>query len=298
MALAEITLVFFTTLAPAGAAGFAVMALAVILEPADARAAALSHFLVVPLLLATLGLVASATHLGTPANALYVLTGVGRSPLSNEVFFAVVFLVLASTYWLKSFGRPLSALARRLWVGAAAVAGLVLVGFIAVAYSVPSIASWNLPTAPATLWLNALCSGPLVGIATVAYARQPFGKKMVVALLAVAAAALLANNAVLAFQWASYGSIATTAAAASDLVPPLPAVAGAYTLLCGCGTLLCGVASLKERYAVCGEPGASATMRRTRRLRLTLSIAGALLSLAGCFVVRFAFYMSYMTVGV
>ena len=40
------------------------------------------------------GLVASATHLGNPANALYVFLGVGRSPLSTEVFCAVVFLAL------------------------------------------------------------------------------------------------------------------------------------------------------------------------------------------------------------
>ena len=56
------------------------------------------------------GLVASATHLGNPSNALYVFLGVGRSPLSTEVFFAVVFLALAGLYWLVRFRRaPLAA---------------------------------------------------------------------------------------------------------------------------------------------------------------------------------------------
>ena len=49
------------------------------------------------------GLVASATHLGNPANALYVFTGVGRCPLSTEVFAAVIFLALAGVYLLYSF---------------------------------------------------------------------------------------------------------------------------------------------------------------------------------------------------
>ncbi|MFR1640267.1 MAG: DmsC/YnfH family molybdoenzyme membrane anchor subunit [Eggerthellaceae bacterium] len=43
---------------------------------------------------------AASTHLGNPANALFVFLGVGRSPLSNEVFCAVVFLPLAGVYWL------------------------------------------------------------------------------------------------------------------------------------------------------------------------------------------------------
>ena len=59
------------------------------------------------LLVAMVGLVASATHLGNPANALYVFTGVGRSPLSTEVLAAVIFLALASVFWLYSFAERL-----------------------------------------------------------------------------------------------------------------------------------------------------------------------------------------------
>lgn len=68
------------------------------------------------------GLVASATHLGNPANALYVFVGVGRSPLSTEVFCAVVFLALAGVYWLYSFAeRPRRGLQRG-WMAALIVA--------------------------------------------------------------------------------------------------------------------------------------------------------------------------------
>ena len=93
-ALNEITLVLFTTIAPAGVMGYLTMALAIVLSRDEERAAAISRYLVVPLVLAISGLIASATHLGTPANALYVITGIGRSPLSNEVVAAVAFLVM------------------------------------------------------------------------------------------------------------------------------------------------------------------------------------------------------------
>ena len=102
-ALTEITLVLFTTIAPAGVVGYLIMAASIMRSRDDARANAIGRYLVVPLVLAITGLIASATHLGTPANALYVITGIGRSPLSNEVVAAVVFLALGGIYWILSF---------------------------------------------------------------------------------------------------------------------------------------------------------------------------------------------------
>ena len=105
-ALGEITLVLFTTLAPSGVVAFILMGLPLLRTgmPADARQR-INQFLRIPLVTTMVGLVASATHLGNPANALYVFLGVGRSPLSTEVFCAVVFLALAGVYWLYSFAE-------------------------------------------------------------------------------------------------------------------------------------------------------------------------------------------------
>ena len=101
IAFSEITLVLFTTLAPSGSVAYLLMGLPVLAGRATGEAAQrLNHFSCVPLGITMVGLIASATHLGNPANALYVFTGVGRSPLSTEVFFAVVFLMLAGVYWL------------------------------------------------------------------------------------------------------------------------------------------------------------------------------------------------------
>lgn len=87
-ALGEVTLVLFTTLAPSGAVALVLVAAAVLLlllfsklEPT--MRARISTFMCIPLVVTMVGLVASATHLGNPANALYVFLHFGSSPLSR-----------------------------------------------------------------------------------------------------------------------------------------------------------------------------------------------------------------------
>ena len=123
-ALGEITLVLFTTLAPSGVVAFICMGLPVLGRGASvALRQRLNVFLGLPLVVAMVGLVASATHLGNPANALYVFLGVGRSPLSTEVFCAVVFLALAGLYWLYNFVEHPKPQLQRAWLVLAMLAG-------------------------------------------------------------------------------------------------------------------------------------------------------------------------------
>ena len=119
-AFSEITLVLFTTLAPSGAVAYALMSLPIIRgRLSDDAHRRIDKALCIPLIVSLVGLVASATHLGNPANALYVFMGVGRSPLSNEVFSAVIFLAFSGVYWLYSFAvKPRRLLQRLLAVGA------------------------------------------------------------------------------------------------------------------------------------------------------------------------------------
>lgn len=169
-AVSEITLVIFTTLAPAGVLGLILIAVAILFSDSeDARR--LSHCLVVPLGLAVVGLVASATHLGTPANALYVIAGIGRSPLSNEVSAVVAFFALAGVYWIASFrDKPVGTLSRA-WLAVTIVSGLVGIWFISVAYTVSTIPTWSLPQAQASLWLDGLSAAPAIAALTMTCAR-------------------------------------------------------------------------------------------------------------------------------
>ena len=124
----------------------------------------LNRFSCLPLAITMVGLIASATHLGNPANALYVFTGVGRSPLSTEVFCAVIFLALAGIYWLYSFAvTPRRRLQRTLLV-VTDLSALLFIAATAYAYNVSTIPTWSLPLVPASLLLNALMGGPVVAL--------------------------------------------------------------------------------------------------------------------------------------
>lgn len=163
----EITLVLFTSLAPACALCCVIVALPVVCtqHSYDFRAR-MGRLLAFPLAGATLGLVFSATHLGNPSNALYVLLGVGRSPLSNEVLCAALFLGCAATFWMACFIRReyvfgitrLSLM--RLWFGALLISVVAFIASVALAYHVPTILTWYNAWAPASIVVHALFLGP------------------------------------------------------------------------------------------------------------------------------------------
>ncbi|WP_241963567.1 DmsC/YnfH family molybdoenzyme membrane anchor subunit [Gordonibacter sp. 28C] len=286
-ALGEITLVLFTTLAPSGVVAFILMGLPLLRGdlPVETRRR-IDQFLSIPLVTSMVGLVASATHLGNPANALYVFLGVGRSPLSTEVFCAVVFLALAGVYWLYSFSqRPRTGL-QRAWMALAMVAGVVFVTSVAFAYSAETIVSWYTVYVPLNLWLNALVGGPLLAVVGLRVARyRPVEDRLGRALVAVSIAALAANLVSFGLQSAGLPRIENSLLSASDLVPYYGLMIAVFGVLA-----LAGI-------------GVDARVLYARRsggaLRLTVGRAAAAsaLALAGIFVMRFAFYMMHMTVG-
>ena len=305
-ALSEVSLVLFTTLAPSGAVAFVLMSLPLFdarlgggagagegeqpegaAQPGGAsqpegERARLSKLLCIPLVVAMAGLVASATHLGNPDNALYVIAGIGRSPLSNEVASAVGFLAFAGVYWLLSFSQRFPLGAQRVWLALTALAAAVFVWSVANAYGRETIPTWNLWEVPAALILNSLVGGPAVALAGFRAARLGAGERHRFLLLGLAAAALAANLAVYILQGIDLGGLRNAFGPAAALAPGYwPAVA-AFALLCAAGL------------------AALASARRFAERRLALlawSLGGCALVLAGIFVMRFAFYMSHMTVG-
>lgn len=171
-ALGEVTLVLFTTLAPSGAIALVLVAAVLLFSKLESTMRArISTFMCIPLVVTMVGLVASATHLGNPANALYVFLHFGSSPLSNEVVSAVGLLACSGLYWLYSFSVKPFAWLQRLLLAMIAATGIVFVAMVSLAYSVDTIVTWSLPTVPISLWLNALVGGPLLAAITL-YAAQ------------------------------------------------------------------------------------------------------------------------------
>lgn len=300
-ALGEITLVLFTTLAPSGVVAYAIMGLPIVRGGLSAEAQRrIDQFLAIPLVVSMVGLVASATHLGNPANALFVFLGVGRSPLSNEVFCAVVFLLLAGVYWLYSFAERPRRKLQRAWMALSLAAGVAFVTSVAFAYSAETILSWHTVYVPLALWLNALTGGPVLALLGLRAAGFPpaegrFGR----VLLLCSLVALAANVATYGLQAMQLPSIENSFVTAADLVPRYGMMIAAFGVLGAAGigldarTLLGGSARQRSEGArpgalACSQVARSATMR---------AVCASVLVLAGIFVMRFAFYMMHLTAG-
>lgn len=322
LAFGEVTLVLFTTLAPSGAVAYLIMGLPVLVGRAqDEVARRLNQWSCLPLVVTMVGLIASATHLGNPSNALYVFTGVGRSPLSTEVFAAVIFLALAGVFWLYSFAeRPRVGLQRGL-LAAIDVAIVAFVVAVAFAYNVDTILTWSLPLVSVSLLLNALFGGPLLALVGFAVASrglsttpaaepsivhaepegaskvhvEPEGASKVGSaaahvfpsrcgarvLLALATAACAANVAVYAVLGFQLQCIENELVSAADLVVGYPVYLAAFALLAVCALVLAWRAEAQG----------------ARRRSLPHLAAASTLAFTALFLMRFTFYMSHLTIG-
>lgn len=290
MAMSEISLVLFTTIAPSGAAAVALMALFSLGARADAEAQArIDQCAWVPLAITLVGLVSSATHLGNPANALYILLGVGSSPLSNEVSAAVVFLGLAGVRWMLSFARrPLRALKAVLSCLTVAAAA-VFVTTVAFAYDAATVPTWSTPYVPASLWLNALCGGPLLMLATMRWARpERVAGRVGVLALAVSAVGLCGSVVMYALQNGVLQHAENALVSGVQLVPCYPAMIVVFAALTAAGLAVVA----RPRCARRGVAMAASGARAAR----AMDVSGCVLAFAGIFVARFAFYMMHMTV--
>ena len=283
MALDEITLVLFTTLAPTGAMACVIMAAVLVFAPlGESERTRVNRALCIPLIVAMVGLIASATHLGSPANALYVLLGVGRSPLSNEVFCAGLFLASCGLYWLFCFTEKQYVRVQKAWCAAVALAGLVCIGAIAMAYDASTIVTWHTWHVPLNVWFSAFAEGPLLAMLGLRAARAVcLHTKASGILVAVIphrpgcehVACLVMQNASLGGMWNGYGTALDSGAHVSRY----------DRLVCGRGPYgyrLCGMAFARSRSSERSAPDAvlCAVFR-------------------GLFVVRFGFYMMHMTYG-
>lgn len=241
------------------------------------------------------GLVASAIHLGNPANALYVFLHFGSSPLSNEVVSAVGLLACSGLYWLYSFSVKPFAWLQRLLLAMIAATGIVFVAMVSLAYSVDTIVTWSLPMVPISLWLNALVGGPLLAAITL-YAAQwrALAGRFGLLLMTVPFIALAANMVAYIVQGRLLNGVANSVVAAADLVPHYRTMLLAFALMCFAGCVLAAL----TMHAVSRETVAhgGGELAFSKRVLVRLLVA-CLLVFAGIFVMRFAFYMMHLTVG-
>ena len=166
-ALREITLVFFTTLAPAGVVAYILLSILPVCINEDSKC--VDKYLIVPFSCVLLGLVVSATHLGNPDNALFVFSRIGSSPLSNEVASAVVFLGFASVHWLYQFALHVKPLLYKCLRVLALLFAFVFLYFVSQAYVARTISTWDTVYASALIISCACVAGPMIMSALLEY---------------------------------------------------------------------------------------------------------------------------------
>lgn len=279
--LDNLSLALFTALAPAGVVAFIVLASARVFAADHDRAVRIDCVIALPFAVALLGFIASATHLGTPANALHVFAGVGSSPLSNEVLAAVAFLFLTGSYWMAAFKVTFPDKLAKPWLIVACLAGIALLACTSQAYAVRTVPTWNTPYTPANLLLAALFEGAVLGQLFLTAANVPLRRAGAV-LTGFAAGGLVANIAVMIAQNAALGTIANNEFAAATL-------AHSYALVIAFYALAGLAAVVLDGWAI-----RAAT---SERARLVARIAAGVLALCAVFAVRVVFYSLHMTVG-
>jgi len=281
-AFEEVTLVLFTTLAPSGALALLIMAVVLLMGKLDESARKrINQFLCIPLVISMVGLVASATHLGNPANALYVFLGVGRSPLSTEVFCAVIFLFFAGIYWLYSFTERPFVWLQKIWLVVISVSAIAFITSIAFAYSYETIISWNNVYAPLNLWFNALVGGPILALFSLQVARYGRVSHLGGFLCGLSGVFLVANTVSYVLQNAGLSSIENSLGTAADLVPQYSLFIALFVLLSLIGIGLYALSLIKKKLPP-----------------ISVGIVACISVLLGIFIMRFAFYMMHMTYGV
>ena len=299
-ALNDICLAVFTTLAPGAALAYVALACTLLFGKLDERMRhRLGSWLIVPLALATVGLVASATHLGTPSNALYVFRTVGSSPLASEVFCAVLFLGTACSYWLGCIYIEGKRVLRTFWlVASVAAAGLFIVG-TDLAYAMPTVITWDTVLARSILPCTALaCMTPLA-LLIYTCAGYTANARLMCALTGVSLAAATAACALMAMQYAELGTQRNAFGTAAELVPLYPAAIALFGVCLAAANL--GSLRAMRPSASRLDPSAQTAPDRfspTERKAIFKLTAMCVLAYAGTFAVRFCFYCFHMTSGV
>ena len=124
-------------------------------------------FALVPVI--ALAFIASLLHLGNPLHAYRAVAHLGTSWLSAEIFFGVVFAVLAFAFAFLQWRKIGSLVLRNVVAWLAALDGLVLVWSMSHVYMLPTQPSWNLWTTPVSFYATTFLLGAMaMGAAFVA----------------------------------------------------------------------------------------------------------------------------------
>lgn len=156
----ELPLVFFTVLTQAGAGAFILLYVAHKLSQVSDRQLGVGLFCT--MVLFALGAVCSTFHLGMPMRALNAFSGIGRSPMSNEILATALFGVVGG---LSALGLLLkkgeSGLFNAL-AGLAMLLGIAFIAMVPMVYQLDTVSTWGNSYTTLVMVLTALVCGGAV----------------------------------------------------------------------------------------------------------------------------------------
>jgi anaerobic dimethyl sulfoxide reductase subunit C len=136
-------------------------------EEAANRLSDRTFLVLVPVI--ALAFIASLLHLGNPINAYRAVTNLASSWLSREIFFGVIFAILAFVYAFLQWRKIGSFVLRNIIALVAAIVGLVLVYSMSHVYMIRTQPAWNSWATPVSFFVTAFLLGVLaMGVAFVA----------------------------------------------------------------------------------------------------------------------------------
>ncbi|MGF1681827.1 dimethyl sulfoxide reductase anchor subunit family protein [Photobacterium minamisatsumaniensis] len=183
----ELPLVFFTVLGQTAVGAYLILLLS---QKANATSEQqLSRSLLVTTLILSIGMIVGMFHLGHPLRAFNLLSGLGRSPMSNEIVLGgcfAAFGLLAGLAGNYGAGTAKQRLVLR-WVGALfAIAFVVMIPSV---YQLSTVATWDTPHTTFQMLITVLITGG--GLAAVIGAYR---QGMVVCIVATLAALVMRSD--------------------------------------------------------------------------------------------------------
>ncbi len=284
-AFADLPLALFSTLAPMGAGAFLILAILFsTTKLEDDGVAAIDKCTVIPVALVIVGFIAAFFHLASPFHAFAAFTGLGTSPLSNEVLMGCVFVASMLVYWIWAMSGKMTLGVRKGLIWVVAVLGLAFAWFTGMAYMIDTIPSWNTLAGPVQIVGFALVGGAAAAVLVLALAKRADVLKnatLKTAVLAVLAVGIVLGVGGLIAQAATTSAMGNAVFAGADLVSGAMMVI-VCGIICLVGTGVCDV------FAVRGA-GAGTLVG--------VSFGAAVLAIVGILLLRLAFYAMQLSVG-
>lgn len=133
-------------------------------------------FFIWPVLL--IALTVSLFHLGSPKNAIYVLSNVSNSWLSREILLTIIFSAFAAVVSVLLYYEIFSPLVRHMILVICAALGLVLIFTMSRLYMLETVPAWNSYSTPISFFLTSFVLGILSFLIGLQYLFRQYDKNI------------------------------------------------------------------------------------------------------------------------